>query len=306
MATNFPTNPNNGDTHAGFTYNSTKGVWVSSAASPSFTSLSDTPSSLGTAGQVAQVNSGATALEFADQSGGSVTVSDTAPSSPSSGDLWWHSTDLKLYVYYTDGSSNQWVQTNPSGTVSLGVDDLTDVDTTTAAPSTGQLLQWNGTNWVPYTHTNGITHLDTWRITSDITSDAIPITTWSNTAAYATLQPTLGTAMSHSSGLFTFPVTGYWEVQFFGQYYNTGSDNMGIGIQAYETDGTTLRTVSQASAGESTTQYNQINLTSYLNITNVSTQTVRFFANSIVNARLEGASDRDKTYVVFKRVGDSQ
>ena len=81
--------------------------------------------------------------------GSSVTVSDTAPSSPSSGDLWWHSTNLKLYVYYTDGSSNQWVQTNPSGTVSLGVDDLTDVDTTTAAPSTGDLLQWNGTNWVP-------------------------------------------------------------------------------------------------------------------------------------------------------------
>ena len=81
--------------------------------------------------------------------GASVTVSDTAPSSPSSGDLWWHSTDLKLYVYYTDGSSNQWVQTNPSGTVSLSVDDLTDVDTTTAAPSTGDLLQWNGTNWVP-------------------------------------------------------------------------------------------------------------------------------------------------------------
>jgi len=46
--------------------------------------------------------------------GASVTVSDTAPSSPSSGDLWWHSTDLKLFVYYTDGSSNQWVQTNPS------------------------------------------------------------------------------------------------------------------------------------------------------------------------------------------------
>ena len=35
MATNFPSNPNNGDTFAGFTYNSTKGVWVSSAADQS-------------------------------------------------------------------------------------------------------------------------------------------------------------------------------------------------------------------------------------------------------------------------------
>ena len=171
-----------------------------------------------------------------------------------------------------------------------------------------QVLKTDGSgnlDWVAQGSGGGITHLDTWRITANITSDAIPITTWSNTAAYATLQPTLGTAMSHSSGLFTFPVTGYWEVQFFGQYYNTGSDNMGIGIQAYETDGTTLRTVSQAAVGESTSYYNQINLTSYLNITNVSTQKVRFFANSIVNARLEGATDRDKTYVVFKRIAGS-
>jgi hypothetical protein len=44
--------------------------------------------------------------------GASVTASDTAPASPSAGDLWFHTTQLKLYVYYSDGSSNQWVQTN--------------------------------------------------------------------------------------------------------------------------------------------------------------------------------------------------
>ena len=31
MATNFPNSPSNGDTHAGFTYNSTTGAWESSA-----------------------------------------------------------------------------------------------------------------------------------------------------------------------------------------------------------------------------------------------------------------------------------
>ena len=41
--------------------------------------------------------------------GGGVTVSDTAPSSPSEGDLWWDSGDGKLFVYYNDGSSSQWV-----------------------------------------------------------------------------------------------------------------------------------------------------------------------------------------------------
>ena len=31
------------------------------------------------------------------------------------------------------------------------IDDLSDVDTTTAAPSTGDLLKWDGTNWIPTT-----------------------------------------------------------------------------------------------------------------------------------------------------------
>jgi len=52
--------------------------------------------------------------------GASVTVSDAAPSSPSAGDLWFDSTGLVLYVYYNDGDSSQWVQTNPSGSGSSG------------------------------------------------------------------------------------------------------------------------------------------------------------------------------------------
>ena len=37
-------------------------------------------------------------------------VSDTAPSDPSVGDIWFNTTNLKLYVYYDDGSSTQWVE----------------------------------------------------------------------------------------------------------------------------------------------------------------------------------------------------
>lgn len=57
--------------------------------------------------------------DWVAQSGGgggaSVTTADTAPSSPSDGDLWYDTTTLRLYVYYNDGSSSQWVKANPSG-----------------------------------------------------------------------------------------------------------------------------------------------------------------------------------------------
>jgi len=70
----------------------------------SISDLSDVPD-IGTAGQVLVVNAGATALEYANQTGGGASA----------------------------------------------IDDLTDVDTSTTAPSTNDTLVWDGTNWVPGT-----------------------------------------------------------------------------------------------------------------------------------------------------------
>ena len=36
------------------------------------------------------------------------------------------------------------------------IDELSDVDTTTTAPVSGDFLQYNGTNWVPVTNVQGI------------------------------------------------------------------------------------------------------------------------------------------------------
>jgi len=41
--------------------------------------------------------------------GGSITISDAAPSNPQPGSLWWDSVGGNLYVYYNDGTSSQWV-----------------------------------------------------------------------------------------------------------------------------------------------------------------------------------------------------
>lgn len=44
--------------------------------------------------------------------GGGATISDTAPASPSAGDLWWNSANGQMYTYYSDGTSSQWVVAN--------------------------------------------------------------------------------------------------------------------------------------------------------------------------------------------------
>ena len=58
-----------------------------------------------------------------------VHVSDTAPASAVSGDLWWKTDELNLYIYYEDTDGAQWIQANSTvitGTIPTDVSDLTD------------------------------------------------------------------------------------------------------------------------------------------------------------------------------------
>lgn len=43
-----------------------------------------------------------------------VSVGPTPPENPIPGNLWWNSVSGRMYIYYTDQDSSQWVQTNPS------------------------------------------------------------------------------------------------------------------------------------------------------------------------------------------------
>jgi hypothetical protein len=146
-AINFPASPSNGDTHQGFVYNATLGVWQSAGtqtAVTSFAGLSDTPSTLGTAGQIAKVNSGATALEFADQSGVTVYANvDALPGSGNTGDLAFVTATNRLYIWNGSGWYNiALINTTPSisgvnSSYSLAIDGTATVITITAVDAEG-------------------------------------------------------------------------------------------------------------------------------------------------------------------------
>ena len=77
----------------------------------------------GSTGQVLSVNSAtATGLEWADPAS-TLIVSDTMPTSVFSGDIWFDTTTGRMFVYYDDGSSLQWVE---AGTASDFAADLVD------------------------------------------------------------------------------------------------------------------------------------------------------------------------------------
>jgi len=55
-----------------------------------------------------------------------IVTDDSAPGNPEDGDLWFKTDDLDLYVYYNDGTSSQWVQTNAASIAGTDISDLTD------------------------------------------------------------------------------------------------------------------------------------------------------------------------------------
>ena len=63
-------------------------------------------------GEVLTYN-GAGWVNTAPTGGANVTISDTAPSSPTAGDLWWESDRGRLKIYYQDVDSQQWVDASP-------------------------------------------------------------------------------------------------------------------------------------------------------------------------------------------------
>ena len=82
-----------------------------------FLTLSDVPSDFtGQDGKFLKVNAAEDALEFTDAptSGANVSMSLTAPTTPSAGDLWWKTDEGKLKINYNDGDSTQWVDASPT------------------------------------------------------------------------------------------------------------------------------------------------------------------------------------------------
>ncbi len=72
-----------------------------------------------------------------------VTVSDTAPASPKSADLWYNSLDGGLLIYYADGTSSQWTEINLGSGVDL-TQQINITNTTNSTNTTSGALVING------------------------------------------------------------------------------------------------------------------------------------------------------------------
>ena len=158
------------------------------------------------------------------------------------------------------------------------------------------------------TNNLGITEVDQWYLTtaktdnSDITANLARVA--ENGAGR------LGTGMSESSGIFSFPSTGIWKVEFAGDFQIAAGDNASVSIQVTTNDsayaefnsaGVSNKAASGTAAGVDNGQCSAI-----LDVTDVANVKVKFTTASFAtNTELNGGTTPIKTNFVFTRLGST-
>jgi len=159
----------------------------------------------------------------------------------------------------------------------------------------------------------GLTVADQWRITSDLafsTAATAQLISANLEQIDADWNGTIGTAMSVSSGIFTFPSTGIYDVQFVVNMYRDNHMNGYCGGQIQATTNDSAYSVA-------TFQYQHLPDTSGVNasvfmnvlidVDDVANVKVKFMliGEDSGGFSARGNTSDNSTYMTFKRLGDT-
>ena len=161
----------------------------------------------------------------------------------------------------------------------------------------------------------GITHASIWDMNTTFSGTSNPITTnWvESNSVYG--YDTLGASMTQSSGVFTFPTTGYWLISWNVNFQidNANSRYNNIYIDVTTDDGTyanaAVGRVALYDSGGWT--YQSAPITWLFDVTSVSTHKCRFGVNvqnsstQITQSMNNGTNDPHGTAVTFIRLADT-
>ena len=154
----------------------------------------------------------------------------------------------------------------------------------------------------------GITHASQWRVTSDFTDSASPVASnWEETDGPAGFG-VLGASMTESSGIFTFPATGYWFINWIPR----GRGNSSAGSRMYGEIHITANNSNYYSAtmGETwltgTGDYSSTYMDYIMDVTSTTTHKLKFMLQMGHSSNtFKGSSEQHYNHVSFIRLGDT-
>ena len=176
---------------------------------------------------------------------------------------------------------------------------------------TGDLPAISGANLTGLTV--GLEEADGWQVTSGFSGSANPITSnWARNNLRST-GGKVGTGMTQSSGVFSFPSTGLYHITFERNYYNNAnSANVHANIAITSDNGSNWYTVTSSygntynngqdpSGNAHSSSVSQI----FFNVTNVSTHKFKIRATISNTGLLGGDTTINKTFISVFRLGDT-
>ena len=162
---------------------------------------------------------------------------------------------------------------------------------------------------------SGVTEIDQWWLTTDFTGATDPI---QNNLSRYTTGGYLGTGMSVSSGIWTFPSTGFWRIDVNGQVARQSghqSRYQQIRIMLSTDSGSNYSVSAIADAGyfdnydSGQNRINGCHASVFFDVTNVSTHKVKFLTtvedNSGTGVVFSGNATIPTTLFQFTRLGDT-
>jgi len=192
---------------------------------------------------------------------------------------------------------------------------MSKIETNTIAPSTGTTLTLgesgdtialgSGISSISGLSA-GITMVDQFKLTSDHSNGVITdLARCANTAFGR-----IGTGMSVSSGIFTFPSTGIYLVmpKVVFRTDSDGDRTMEVFTQV-TTNNSSYESIDDIVSGDGDVDGNATNSTAtsfvFVDVTDTSNVKVKFAVLAHDSCTLQGGTDKNRTYVTFTRLGDT-
>mgnify|MGYP001416998803 CR=1 FL=1 len=151
----------------------------------------------------------------------------------------------------------------------------------------------------------GISVCGQFRLSDNVTGDQDPLNAWEENDTNYTR---IGSAITQSSGIFTFPSTGIYLILWDIACNSTTGTDKSTGWEIYmTTDNSSYSKIARNTESFSDTyQYKNTNTSVMVDITNTSNDKVKFVVtgtNSVV--RSNGNTGENQTAVTFLRLGDT-
>ena len=185
-----------------------------------------------------------------------------------------------------------------------------DIVGLTSSKLSGALPAISGASLTNLPAGGGITQADIFRFntTASLTYDTVTVvdSNWERPDESDDVFDKIGTGMSESSGIFTFPATGIYLVQWIVRFYGTSNSNANHIYIDGTVDNSTYVTVAQSAGLMMGNGQMTVIAQSFLDISDTTNRKVRFKVYAAANnQQVLGNTSKQETYATFIRLADT-